>query len=162
MMAPNTLSKIDALLWPASGPDLVDLSGQLELRQSVYEYTQFGPSSSYVWHPMSAIARMPDGSQKAHLIDIIDAELNDATEAAALRRFMASAGHIARGIDALKAKATEQGFLWPELWNLVACDLWTFLECGFQPSQVLNSETLDICDQSSDEIMELAFQAINW
>lgn len=167
LMSPNTLAKIDGILWPAQGPDLVDLAGsavapeaRTALRQQVYEYAQFGSSSSYVWHPMSAIARLPEGPSKATLVSVLDAELNDLAECGALRNYMASAGRLARAIDALKTTATADGALWPEVWDLVACDIWTFFECGFQPSQVVNGDTLEVSQQAEDEIMQLAFEVL--
>ena len=162
LMGPSTLAKIDGILWPTQGPDLIDLmSGGVNLRKQVYECAQFGISCSYVWHPMSAIARMPDGGPKASLLDVLQAELNDSAEEAALRRFMASAPRLARAIDGLKSAAAADGELWPEVWNLVACDLWTFLECGFQPSQVRNGATLEVCEETEGAIMQLAFEVLH-
>jgi hypothetical protein len=158
LMAPGVLNKIEGILWPSAGPDLLELSGQSSLRPTIYEYTQYGRSCSYVWHPMSAIARLPKGSgQKAAIVTCLTAELDD-LEASAVEAFMTRAPSMVHKIQARAAGAAADGYSWPEVWDTLAYDLWTFLVCGFQSSQVRNAATLDLTEQVEDEIMQLAFQ----
>ena len=162
LMSPGTLKKIDGILWPSAGPELLYLSGQASMQKDIYEYVQYGRSCSYVWHPMSAIARMPsDSGQKASILSCLVAELDD-MEAVAVGAFMAAAPSLARKIHEQAASAAVKGFLWPEIWDTVACDLWTFLQCGFHASMVRNVDVLDLSEQGEEEIVQLTLDCLNY